>query len=855
MKYIIALLIIASGAIGYSQCPTEDNLELLTQEQINNILNEYPNCTNYSGDITLDISSTSQNVYLNGLQNLISIGGSLTINYCNSLYNLNSLENLTSVGGDLIIEYNPNIQNIEGLESLSTIGGNLSIRHNTNLKNLNGLENLNQIGGGLSIYGNNDLENLNSLVNISTLQYLGISLNHSLLTLNGINSLISIEGDFLLRNNNELEEITALSNLEVVNGDLWIRDNDNLQTLVGLENMTSVSEGLWIEDNSTLLNLNGLDNLSFVGGYLLIKSNYELSDLDKLENLTYVGGNLRISFNGEIENLSGLENITWVGGDLLIRYNEQLSNCSVLSVCDHLALGIGAVDIVGNLPGCNNSEEILEQCDINFGRINFNTYYDLNSNEVRDPSEPLMSNVKLSIEPGNYIVYSNAINGGLVYLNFGIYDLSFDQDLLPGWGTTSDVSTFTSTLFSTDCCDTISVGLYPNSFITNISASSTNSLPRCNQFVTFEPMLVNSGTTTADGIMWFEIPPEVLAIEYIDVPDTLIGNYTVGWYFNDLYPNNIFKRAIKIQLPGPPDFPIGDLLNFSTYSDFEDENGFQSVESNVNRVEVQCSYDPNDKLVSPKYPENYALINEDLVYTIRFQNTGNAEAYDVVIKDELDDNLDLSTFRYITSSHEEVLSTYLDGDNLTFEFRDIFLPDSTTNFDESQGYVMYSIRSKIDVEDFTAVENTANIFFDFNPAIVTNTTENIMVSTFDFDGDGFLLWEDCKDNDPTINPAAEEIPNNNIDENCDGQDGISATGDLITIQPKVFPNPTNQFLEVVFPKAVYGRFQLMDFKGSVLLEGDLVNETKLDLSPFAQGVYILLVNSEEEIFIKRVVKI
>lgn len=154
---------------------------------------------------------------------------------------------------------------------------------------------------------------------------------------------------------------------------------------------------------------------------------------------------------------------------------------------------------------------------------------------------------------------------------------------------------------------------------------------------------------------------------------------------------------------------------------------------------VTGSYDPNDKNVSDTAITITNLDNY-LTYTVRFQNTGNDTAFNVLISDTLSPLLDATTLRLVTSSHPCQFTVYEKG-WMQFFFPNILLPDTFTNEPASHGFVTYQVKPKTTLALGETIRNTAYIYFDFNEPIVTNTTQTTHVQVVNIDKTNRLTWQ------------------------------------------------------------------------------------------------------------------
>jgi uncharacterized repeat protein (TIGR01451 family) len=145
-------------------------------------------------------------------------------------------------------------------------------------------------------------------------------------------------------------------------------------------------------------------------------------------------------------------------------------------------------------------------------------------------------------------------------------------------------------------------------------------------------------------------------------------------------------------------------------------------------VDIYCgvvtgSYDPNDKRGFPLgITENHHIMpNQDIEYLIRFQNTGTDTAFTVIITDTLDTDLDIFSVISGVSSHNYKFRMH--GPRvLEWRFYNILLPDSNVNEPASNGFVTFKVKQHKNLANGTLITNTANIYFDFNAPIITNTS-------------------------------------------------------------------------------------------------------------------------------------
>ena len=364
---------------------------------------------------------------------------------------------------------------------------------------------------------------------------------------------------------------------------------------------------------------------------------------------------------------------------------------------------------------------------INTPNISGVAFWDKNANGKFDPNESIIKNLPIQLTPSATSTFTGSDGKYRFYVPDGQYQISVQPDEC--WQLTTDSLTYTVSIAENVSLNkNFGFQLVPKAQAVQPRLSSGPT--RCGFDVPFVLSVHNEGCVPSKGMFGLVRSPLAKYLGASIFPDRVKGD-TLLWNYSTLVGTAAQQLRLNFQIAGT-DF-LGDTIHIKTLAYLENPQGQLQLASTFDyRSEIRCAYDPNDKLTFPNrrsaYPRNYTLFKEEMEFLVRFQNTGNDTAFTVVIRDTLDKNLDWSSFRPLAGSHP--FETHIQENGaLSFTFKNILLPDSKTNEPLSHGFVSYRVSPKPGLPEQTEINNTAYIYFDFNPPIQTNTTSNVMVSS------------------------------------------------------------------------------------------------------------------------------
>ncbi|MEO1259450.1 MAG: FG-GAP-like repeat-containing protein [Bacteroidota bacterium] len=355
-------------------------------------------------------------------------------------------------------------------------------------------------------------------------------------------------------------------------------------------------------------------------------------------------------------------------------------------------------------------------------RVEGRTFIDENENDIFDAGELPLPGRKIEHLPSGHTYFTNSEGRFSFYGNYGNNSLTALPDEL--WENTSP-GTLSFDL-PQNTISSVDFGFRPAQAVLDISAVLVGYSARCDTEVPYWLVVQNDGTLPATGTAIFTPSSWSMVNSTVPPADSVVDEARY-FHFEELEPGA--QRPFKVNLQMPDFNLIGfDIITAGQVAAGDPVFNLTDSASVENIATLLCSYDPNDKLVEPKGLGEKGILEEAppaFIYTIRFQNTGNDTAFTVVLRDRLDIGLDINSLRPLAASHPVAMFVSENG-LLEAHFENILLPDSTASPIGSQGFFTYYIEPLPTLQVGAVVENAADIFFDSNPAIRTNTVTNIL---------------------------------------------------------------------------------------------------------------------------------
>jgi Leucine-rich repeat (LRR) protein len=459
--------------------------------------------------------------------------------------------------------------------------------------------------------------------------------------------------------------------------------------------------------------------------------------------------------------------------------SSNIYDCSLNSYCSFTPGGIfytiqGNQKLDSNINGC-------DELDRSFPNLNFSiTDGTVRGNVISDNS----GNYTISVGGGMYIITPILENSNYFSVSPESITLTFENEAITS---------------IQDFC------IMPNGVHQDVDVTILPTLPARPGFnATYKIIYRNKGTSVQSGSVSLSFNDTVL--DYVSAIPVINNQMTdkLIWDYVNLEPLESREIVVVLNVNSPMETPavnINDRLSFNALITpvIDDEKPVDN--SFALRQTVVGSFDPNDKTCLEGDVITPSLIGEYVNYLIRFENTGNYPAENIVIKDMIDlSKFDISTLVPTKASHDFV-TKISDGNKVEFIFEKINLPfDDATN----DGYIAFKIKTLPTLAVGDSFTNEANIYFDYNFPILTNKVTSTFktLGTQDFEFSNYF---------------------------------------------SVYPNPTNDILNIDTKNSIEVKsMAVYDILGQLVIAvPDAQKVSKIDVSKLITGNYFLKMNTDK----------
>lgn len=474
-----------------------------------------------------------------------------------------------------------------------------------------------------------------------------------------------------------------------------------------------------------------------------------------------------------------------------------------------------------NQPGyINLTVEPTSTGSIDCSGIRMQAFLDSNGNGTKETDEPYFPLGQFHYEVNNNGVIHN------IYSPNGVYSI-YDDNTLNSYGLNYSVnSNYASNFSSIASYSNVAVAAggmstynFPITVLQNFEDVSINISPlsSARAGTTYQNKIVytNNGTQTiSSGTLTYNANTGTTITNISQSGTSPITN-GFSYSFNNLLPFESRTIIVTIAVPAIPYVSLGQLLTNTASIVPPSGDTIEGNNTSSSSQAVVASYDPNDKMESRGDEILFSTFtsNDYLNYTIRFENTGTAGAIDVVVTDILDSQLDESTLIMSDASHNYTLDRV--ANSLVWTFENILLPVSVPDTNIGKGYISFRVKPKPGYAVGDIIPNSASIFFDSNPPIVTNTFNSEFVATLG-----------------TVSFSNSEV--------------------------LLYPNPANHVVTISLQNSIENLKNIAIFdvlgKNIETIQAVSSNQLEIDVTTYAKGIYLVEITSDSNMkYIKKLI--